>query len=373
LLKSRFTINPPHTTRETSKDKMQDLTVNLHMHTTYSDGSGTHADLGKIALKTNVDVLLVTDHNVLVEGVDTFFREGKRRVLVIANEEIHDQGRTPQKNHLLVFGADKELAPLANDPQSLIDAVREAGGICFIAHPFDPAMPAFGETDISWADWSVTGYTGIELWNGFSELKTVVKGKWSAVAFAFFPELIPHGPLQETLKKWDELTGKGGRVVAIGGSDAHAEHRSLGPLHKVIFPYDYHFKTINTHILTPNDLTGDLLRDKKMVLDALAAGHCFIGYDLPASTKGFQFSAQSKLASASMGDEIKFSGPVTLQVKLPSTAEIHLVMGGRVIKIGRGETMVYICQERGVYRVEAYRQFMGKRRGWIFSNPIYIV
>jgi hypothetical protein len=343
------------------------------MHTTYSDGSGTHADLGKIALKTNVDVLLVTDHNVLVEGVNAYYRDGKRRILLLACEEIHDQGRDPQKNHLLVFGADKELAPLAKITQSLIDAVREAGGISFIAHPFDPAMPEFGETDISWADWSVTGYTGIELWNGFSELKTVAKGKLSAVAYAFLPELIPHGPLAETLQRWDELTAKGQHVVAIGGSDAHAEHKSLGPLHKVIFPYEYHFRTINTHVLTPSVLSGDLLRDKKMILDALAAGHCFVGYDLPAATSGFQFSAQSKFISASMGDEIKFSGPVTLQVKLPSAAEIRLVRNGRVVRSAHSEAMVYITDEPGIFRVESYRQFMGKERGWIFSNPIYII
>jgi predicted metal-dependent phosphoesterase TrpH len=122
---------------------MDELTVNLHMHTTYSDGSGSHADLGRIALDTGVDVLLVTDHNIWVQGVDAYYRRGKQRTLLLAGEEIHDQDRVPQKNHLLVFGAQRELAPLADDPQSLIDAVREAGGICFIAHPVDPALPAF--------------------------------------------------------------------------------------------------------------------------------------------------------------------------------------------------------------------------------------
>ena len=63
--------------------------------------------------------------------------------------------------------------------------------MCFLAHPVDPAMPAFGETDISWEDWGVTGFTGIELWNGFSELKTVAKGKLDAIFYAFFPETIP--------------------------------------------------------------------------------------------------------------------------------------------------------------------------------------
>jgi hypothetical protein len=351
---------------------MHELIVNLHMHTTYSDGSATFPELGLIALKTNVDVLLVTDHNILVKGVNDYYRDGKRRVLVLACEEIHDQERDPQKNHLLVFGADRDLAPLAKNPQSLIDGVREAGGLSFIAHPDDLAMPAFGETDISWVDWSVSGFTGIELWNGFSELKSVARGKWTAVAYGFFPELIPHGQLTKTLGRWDDLTKNGQRVVAIGGSDAHALHKSLGPIHKVIFPYEYHFSTINTHVITPSPLTGDLIRDRKMIFDALGAGHCFIGYDLPAATHGFQFSAQSKLGNAIMGDEINPSGPVTLQVKLPSAAEIRLVRNGRVVKFLRSETLVYITSEPGIYRVEVYKHFLGKDRGWIFSNPIYI-
>ncbi len=52
-------------------------------------------------------------------------------MLVLACEEIHDQGRNPQKNHMLVFGADRELAPVAKNPQVLIDAVHEAGGYLF--------------------------------------------------------------------------------------------------------------------------------------------------------------------------------------------------------------------------------------------------
>ncbi len=85
------------------------------------------------------------------------------------------------------------------------------------------------------------------------------------------------------------LLSKGQHVVAVGGSDAHARHMSLGPLHRTIFPYEYHFSTINTHVLTPMPLTGNLAEDRKMVFDALAAGHCFIGYDLPAPTRGFSF------------------------------------------------------------------------------------
>ena len=351
---------------------MNELTVNLHMHTTYSDGTGSHADLARAALKTGVDVLLVTDHNVWVQGVDAYHRDGEKRVLLLAGEEIHDQDLVPQKNHLLAFGAERELATLADDPQRVIDAVRQAGGICFIAHPIDPAMPAFGETDISWEAWEVHGYTGIELWNGFSELKVVAKSLLDGVFYAFFPEFLAHGPVPGTLRIWDGLLEKGPRVVAVGGSDAHALHKSLGPLHRVVFPYEYHFATVNTHILTPMPLTGDLAVDRKMVYQALATGHCFVGYDLPARTDGFRFSARGMETSAIMGDEIPAGKGITLQAKLPKRAEMRLLKDGQEIKRVHAEALTHDTSEPGVYRVEAYRHFLGKRRGWIFSNPIYV-
>jgi hypothetical protein len=351
---------------------MHELIVNLHMHTTYSDGSGTHADLGQVALKTGVDVLLVTDHNVWVQGVDAYHIDGKKRTLLLAGEEVHDQDREPQKNHLLVFGAGRELAQLADEPQVLIDAARTAGGLSFIAHPVDPALPAFGETDISWEDWSVTGFTGLELWNGFSELKVVVKNKLQGLFYAFFPEFIARGPIPEVLHIWDELLVKGHRVVAVGGSDAHARHMSLGPIHRVIFPYEYHFSAVNTHILTPSPLGKDLARDKAMVLDALAAGRCFIGYDLPAPTRGFRFSAQGREKSAVMGEEIEADPTVTLQVKIPSLAEIRLVRNGEVVRTAFGSALTLVTEEPGAYRVEVRRRYLGRLRGWIYSNPIYV-
>jgi hypothetical protein len=351
---------------------MHELVTNLHMHTTYSDGSGTHADLARAALRTGVDVIMVTDHNVLVQGVEQYHREGKRRLLLLAGEEIHDQDRQPQKNHLLVFGADRELSTQADDPQTLIDAVHRSGGICFIAHPVDPALPAFGEGDISWVDWEVQGFNGLEIWNGFSEIKSVAKGKLDGLFFGFFPETIARGPLPETLRRWDELIAGGSRVVAIGGSDAHASKLSMGPLRKTIFPYEFHFSAINTHLLTPSALSGNISRDRKMILEALASGHCFVGYDLSAPTRGFRFSAQGKEMNVIMGDEIPSAGSITLQTIVPAPADIRLLKDGQTIKTVHGEGLAHVTNEPGGYRVEAYRRHLGRLRGWIFSNPIYV-
>ena len=150
---------------------------------------------------------------------------------------------------------------------------------------------------------------------------------------------------------------KGRRVVAVGGSDAHARHRSLGPLHKTIFPYEYHFSTINTHMLTPTPLTGELAQDRKMVFDALAAGHCFIGYDLPAPTRGFRFSAQSRELTASWGRNT-LHGAVTLQANfLPSRDQID-----------QGWKMHQVIARRYIYYIKTRQVFIVLRPTGITSG-----
>ena len=352
---------------------MHEIVVNLHMHTRYSDGTGTHKEIAEAAIKTGLDAVIVTDHNVLVQGLEGYYRVGRNRVLLLVGQEVHDQDRVPQKNHLLVFNANRDVATLADDPQTLINRVAEAGGLSFIAHPRDPEAPAFRETDISWEAWEVHGYTGIELWNGLSELKTILHTKLHGAFYAFFPQFIGYGPIRETLQRWDDFLAEGRRLVAIGGSDAHALNMHMGPLHRVIFPYLFHFRTVNTHVFIPQPLTGDVPTDKKMIYEALAAGHCFVGYDLPASTRGFTFKGKGLEQSGIMGDEFSARRGVTLQAHLPQPAEILLLRDGKMVGGWKdSQACAYSATEPGAYRVEVWRNYLGRKRGWIFSNPIYV-
>jgi len=352
---------------------MHEIVINLHMHTVYSDGTGTHKDIAQAAIKAELDAVIVTDHNVLVQGVEGFYRVGRSRLLLLVGQEVHDQDRDPQKNHLLVFNANRDLSTLADDPQSLINGVNEAGGLSFLAHPRDLANSAFNEPDISWEAWDVHSFTGLELWNGLSELKTVLHTKLNGVFYAFLPQFIAHHPMLETLQRWDDLVSNGRRVVAVGGSDAHAMHMHMGPLHRVIFPYDFHFRTVNTHVFIPEPLSGDVPTDKRMIYEALAQGRCFVGYDLPASTRGFTFKGRGLEQSVIMGEEIPSKGGVTLQAHLPKPAEIRLLKDGKIIGIWKdSQACAYSASEPGVYRVEAWRNYLGLKRGWIFSNPIYV-
>jgi hypothetical protein len=351
---------------------MEEIIVNLHIHTHFSDGSGSHKDIAQAAIQCGLDAVIVTDHNVLVLGFEGYFSNGVHQVLMLIGEEVHDQDRDPQKNHLLVFGADQEMAIFADDPQSLIKTVSDSGGLSFIAHPNDTAAQAFNEIAISWEDWSINNYTGIELWNGLSELKTHIPTKLHGVIYGLFPGLVAHRPQSNTLQKWDELLAQR-RVVAIGGSDAHALLIRLGPISRIIYPYEFHFGAINTHIFIQHPLTGNVNTDKKMIYEALAEGHCFVGYDLPLPTRGFRFIVHGGEAGGIMGDEIPARGGVTLEAHLPSIAEIRLIKNGKVILTRkRTQALTYVTREPGVYRVEAYRKYLGIKRGWIFSNPIYV-
>ena len=74
-----------------------------------------------------------------------------------------------------------------------------------------------------------------------------------------------------------------------------------------------------------------------------------------------------------MGEEIPAKGGVTLQIHLPETADCKLIKDGVVIKeLKRQQNCTHITTEPGVYRVEAYRRYLGRKVGWIYSNPIYV-
>ncbi|NQS92430.1 MAG: PHP domain-containing protein [Chloroflexi bacterium] len=352
---------------------MPEITINLHMHTRHSDGTGTHQDIAEAALKAGLQAVIVTDHNKLILDQEGYYARGKDSVLLLIGEEIHDQTTPEGNNHLLVFGITQELADQASDTQKLINTINKSDGLSFLAHPIDPAAPKFNQGDYSWDKWEVTGYTGIELWNGFSEFKTRLLSIPEAIWYAYNPKRIARGPIPETLGIWDRLTTGGKKVVAVGGSDAHAMAANLGPLKRTLFPYLFHFKSVNTHLILPTELTGDLTQDRGLIYEALKKGHVFIGYDLPYPSNGFRFKGTGSESNPLMGDEASLGDGITLKITLPIQAECILIKDGQPVKKWQKRDLyTYAVTEPGVYRVEVYLQYKGRRRGWIFSNPIYI-
>lgn len=337
------------------------------MHTPYSDGAAYHAEIAQAAASAGLDFIVVTDHNLWVKGPEGY-HDG---VLMLVGEEVHNARRWPQVDHLLVYGAEAEMSQCAADPQRLIDAVRERGGLAFIAHPYDYAVKFLHEPGIAWVDWDVDGYHGLEIWNYMSEFKTRLPNKLMALWYARKPHLAIRGPFRATLNAWDQLLASGRRVTGIGSADAHAFPQTVGPFKFTIFPYEYLFRCVNTHLLLDIGLTGDLAHDKAAIYEALVLGRGWVGYDLLGDTRGFRFAARSASEYAEIGDEIRRVGAVNFEVEVPFPATIQVVKAGRgpIARIKNKRGMRFTSVEAGAYRVEAYR----KGRGWIFSNPIYVL
>jgi hypothetical protein len=361
--------------------KYFEYNANFHQHTTASDGAGTHQEVMEAGVQAGLNVMIFTDHNIYIPGQEGWYGP----MLVLMGIEVNDTRLVPECNHYLCLGVNRDLSDYAPDPQALINAVNEDGGVGFIAHPFERAAPKFGEGAIPWHHWTVNGYAGLEIWNYMSEFKSLLSGRFKAVRAAFEPDNFITAPFPETLAKWDELTRTGQKVVAIGNSDAHAQTYKLGPLSRVLFPYRDLFSAVRTHLLLNEPLSRNGEEAKSQVLEALRHGHCFVAYDHIGDTTGFRFSAidaESKILFtttttepyASQGDEISFGAlkMIELTISTPQRAEIRLLKDGQVIATVRSTQLSHIATEPGVYRVECYRVFKTRWRGWIYSNPIYI-
>ncbi len=347
-----------------------------HVHTRFSDGHGTYWDVLRAAARAGLHAVQITDHNLLVTEVEGYYSVEGRRILLLVGQEIHDPTLIPGKNHLLAFRVSQDFSPYAlGHPQKLIDAVLRDGGLTFIAHPIDGAVPFVEEGDFSWRDWDIQGFHGIELWNAMSEFKRRIPTRAHAVYYAYRFHRVARGPFPETLRLWDRLIREQDRpIVAIGGSDAHALPARLGPLRRTLFPYEWHFRAVNTHLLLPRPLKGDIDQDRELIYQALRKGHAFVAYDLPAPTDGFRFWATGKEGIAWMGDRLPIRGPVTLHLRTPQKATLlRLLRDGVVVQSWQHTSSAqWVTHQPGAYRVEAYLHVWGRLRGWIFSNPIYL-
>lgn len=358
---------------------------NLHIHTRYSDGEKWHADVAHDAIAAGLDFIIVTDHNVYVTGVEGYYENERGRVLLLTGEEVHNVRRRPQASHFLAYGAGKELAAYAPDPQALIDQTLGAGGFGFLAHPHEWELPLIGSPDLGWHDWDIEGFSGLEIWNYMSVFKNTVARRVSglrwrnkllqmivALRMTLHPERYMDGPEPDTLALWDDFLAKGMHMAAVGNSDAHGTPMHLGPIRREIYPYEFLFRAVNTHVLVPEPLNGDMAHDRSLLLQAIGRGHSWIGYDMPGSTDDFRFTVQGEKIGI-VGDEFPLGMGATLQIRAPARCRIRVIRHGVVVaEVERESNLTYIPTEPGAYRVECLIPFEGRERGWIYSNPIYL-
>jgi hypothetical protein len=355
---------------------MPEVVGNLHLHTIASDGTGTHDEVAAAAAQAGLDFIIYTDHNIWVDGVEGWYRApgAGREILRLMGQEVNDENLETEGNHLLCHLVCQDLKPVARNPQQLIDTVIEAGGVCFLAHPFERVGYGGPREIYPWLNWEVSGFTGIELWNAMSEVKWRLRNLTQGIVGAYWPNWVLSGPFPEMLAKWDELLANGQKVVAIGNADAHARVYSKGPLRRRIYPYEYLFQAVNTHLLLSEPLARDVGQARRQIRDALKMGHCFVCYDLLGPSRGFTFTATNGSNQAIMGDTLTLQDDIaTLSVSSPQAVQLRLLKDGQVVAQAQGKALKWQTNEPGIFRVEAYRRFWGQQRGWVFTNPIYII
>jgi len=339
---------------------------NLHIHTSRSDGGGSAKEIAKAARTAGIDLIAINDHSYLTQLhlEDEGYHKG---ILVLVGSEIGSRS-----HHYLAYNIKNQVDDERYSPQEVIDAVNSQGGFGFLAHPFEKGMH-FLQNNVAytWRDWSVRDYTGICIWNFSSRWKENVKSFWHGIFHLAFKKYTLKGPSQKTLATWDRLCSER-RVVAIGGSDAHASSIKIGFIKLKPLSYRYLLGTINTHILTPLPLSGDFITDKGIIYASLREGNCFIAHDGLCGAKGFMFYFMKDQERLEMGQVGKFS-PGELVIKLPRHGLIRIIKDGSLFKTGYSNRLTFKIHERGVYRVEVLRKTpLFGWRPWIFSNPIYL-
>jgi len=341
---------------------------NIHIHSTYSDGSGSIKQIASHAARAGLSFVIITDHETL-EGLA---EEGLHsKVVTLVGIEINRP-----HSHYLAFGLTEPPASDPENPQKVIDAVRTAGGLGFIAHPFEKGSPYLEKGQAyPWKHWPVFGFTGLEIWNYSSHWRGLHPSLLRTIYYFFFNrKAAMRGAPPELLALWDCYNASGQRVVGIGGSDAHAFIYRLGflPLH--IFSYQYIFSTVNTYLLLEEELAEDFQTAKAQILSALNEGRCYISFDSLAKGSDFNFYAVSGEKRYLMGSALVFTPGLTLEAKVPvKSALIKLVRNGQVIHTGSGSSLSFPVQQPGIYRLEVFiKPFLGRPRPWIYSNPTFI-
>ena len=127
ILKKRRQMTPQQAYYEGKRGK-----ADLHMHSTYSDGSATIAQiLEHVQTNTNLDVIALTDHDV-IEGslrARDLWTRGSYRFDFVVGEEV-----STKEGHLLGLFIERRIPPGLSIERS-IDLIHEQGGLAVIAHP----------------------------------------------------------------------------------------------------------------------------------------------------------------------------------------------------------------------------------------------
>jgi len=251
----------------------------IHVHTTDSDGTRTHAEIIKTAQELNLDFCLFTDHETLrSKSAEGWYED----LLVIVGYELNDRDN---HHHFLAFLLEDEVEQgLA--PAEYVQEVARRDGFGIIAHP-DEVRNSRRYPPYPWKDWSTDDYKGIEIWNQLSAWTEGITSSKRLWVF-FHPRSFLTTPTREVLKIWDQKNLER-KVVGIGSTDAHEHNYGFFPFRMKIFPYKVHFTSIRSYLLTRQPLSQDFKIAERSFFDNLGECHLYFANYRMGDPSGFRF------------------------------------------------------------------------------------
>ena len=384
-LRSAIQLLNSQRAQETRDSSFAEYKGVVHVHSFLGGHSnGNFEDIIAAAKLNQLDFVVMTEHTSEDFNTAAMTLKGSHAGIFFING--NEAGGTNSDRLLVLPGDDSDHVSAASAPgtpadprtklttQDIISRAKSKGSLALVAYPQD------------FKSWDASGYDGVEVYNVYTNARQIkpllmfFDGLWS---FRSYPDLLFANFYRrptENLKKWDDaIAATGRKLVATAGNDAHANvgislNDSSGKtlLGLQLDPYERSFHLVRVHALIPRDkpLTSETL------LSALAAGHCFIGFDLFGDTTGFRFSASNSSENRIQGDEIGLQKEVSLTVNTPVTSRIVLLKDGNPIQDENGiNQKKFVINEKGSYRVEVYLPQLPKPvsdQPWIISNPIYV-
>src|SRR5215211_2975412 len=259
--------------------------------------------------------------------------------------------------------------------------VSAPNGDRLLALPEEVSIVAYPE---EFKNWDTPGLDVVEVYNVFTNARRInpivafFDAVWSKRTYPDLMFALYLTRPDEGLKKWDQALTRA-RLTGVAGNDAHANigvslKDSSGKtlLGIQLDPYETSFRLVRVHAL----IEANKPLDSATMLDAVRAGHCFIGFDFLGDSSGFSFTAENAGERKIQGDEISLKPETRLRVQSPVAGRIVIYKDGAVLVDENGISAKEIAiTERGVYRAEIYLPQVGTmvaKQPWIISNPIYV-
>jgi hypothetical protein len=335
----------------------------MHIHTVFSDGTGSIADVVAAGQAAGLRWVIVTDHDTLGGRTQAGWYDD---LLLLVGHEI-----TPLHSHFLALELDYVVSK-DKPVQDFVDEVYAQGGFGIMAHPDDHLPPNMRGIH-PWGDWSIDGprerggqTVGIELWNVMSDWRSNVNTA-TKTEYYEHPERGLRGPTQAVLEWWDRLNSAGHRTFGIGGLDAHALAARHNGKPYTLFPYEWMMQTVTNYLLLDEPLAADTASAYQQVYAALRQGRSYLVNRLegalPAPPLYAMRDAQQWHIGASPSLE---GGTLTLHAEVRG-GDLRLIHNGDLLASG-ADSVQQTVDSPGVYRLEAQRE----GRPWLYTNPLYV-